>query len=81
MKSVINHYRLVTGSLFIGYGYLLWSIFPLLLRANIANLRQSSHILCGFKHTHSLVSFQWSGLSDQRMLLTETCLQFQNCAH
>ena len=29
-------------------------------------------------HTHSLASFQWSGLSDQRALqLTETCLQIQ----
>ena len=29
-------------------------------------------------HTHSLVSFQWSGLSDQRALqLTESCLQIQ----
>ena len=27
-------------------------------------------------HTHSLASFQWSGLSDQRVLqLTESCLQ------
>ena len=29
-------------------------------------------------HTHSLASFQWSGLSDQRVLqLTESCLQIQ----
>ena len=29
-------------------------------------------------HTHSLASFQWSGLSDQRALhLTECCLQVQ----
>ena len=30
------------------------------------------------KHTHSLASFQWSGLSDQRALnLTDCCLQVQ----
>ena len=29
-------------------------------------------------HTHSLASFQWAGLSDQRVLqLTESCLQIQ----
>ena len=29
-------------------------------------------------HTHSLASFQWSGLSDQQALqLTESCLQMQ----
>ena len=34
--------------------------------------------VCDPNHTHSLVSFQWSGLSDQRALqLTESCLQIQ----
>ena len=33
-------------------------------------------------HTHSLVSFQWSGLSDQQtLLLTENCLQYQKWCH
>ena len=65
---------------FLGYGYLLRSIFPLLLEASTENLNQASlnHSLWHHKlnQTHSLASFQWSGLFNQQTLrLTENCLQ------
>ena len=37
-KSSFNHRRLFTGSLFLGYGYLFWSVFRLLLGASTGNL-------------------------------------------
>ena len=70
-----GHHRL-------GYGYLLWILFPLLLGASTGILSQRFLIhslwVHDLDHTRSLASFQWSGLSDHWMLLlTENCLQFQ----
>ena len=49
-----------------GYGYLLYSVFPLLLGASTGNVSQSfidtSLWVHDFNHTHSLARFQWSGL-------------------
>ena len=53
---------------FPGWGKRLWAVgtVVIFLRVHDPN------------HTHSLASFQWSGLSDQQALqLTESCLQIQ----
>ena len=57
-------------------------MFPLLLGASTGTLSQGFfHTVCvgsQLDHTHSLASLQWSGLSNQQMLLlTENCLQYQ----
>ena len=57
------------------------TLFPLLLQARLETWAKGFYIkplevhdLC---HAHSLASLQWSGLSDQWMLLPEKCLQCQ----
>ena len=69
-------------SLFWSNGYIVWSIFPLLLQASTGHLSHGFfHHALGvheLSHTHSLASLQWSWLSDQQTVLpTEKCLQFQ----
>ena len=57
-----------------------WDVVPLLLQAS-TELRVLPSSLSGFMTSAmpSLVSLQWSGLSDQWTLLpTESCLQCQN---
>ena len=82
--KLFNHRRLFTGSIFyVGYGYLLWSVILLLIAASTGNFSQRfidtySLWVHDLNHTHSLASFQWSGLFDQQTLhLTENCLQIQ----
>ena len=53
----------------------LWTVFPLLLSAGKLNQSFFDRVH-DTNYTHSLASFQWSGLSDQRMLrMTKNCLQ------
>ena len=69
-------------SLFWSNGYIVWSIFPLLLQASTGHLSHGFfHHALGvheLSHIHSLASLQWSWFSDQQTVLpTEKCLQFQ----
>ena len=60
-----------------------WSVFHFCLESALetwakASLTPPLRAVHDPNHTHSLVSFQWSGFSDQRALqLTESCLQIQ----
>ena len=61
---------------FLGYGYFLWSIFLHRLRVRTGNFEPFTGSSWLWTQP-SLVSFQWSGLSDQwTLFLTENCLWY-----
>ena len=82
-SSLVGHHcRLFTGSLFQAMDTFFGPYFHFCLEPAMetwakASLTPSLRVHDP-NHTHSLASFQWSGLSDQRALqLTESCLQIQ----
>ena len=78
IHQLFNHRMLFTTKPFLGYGYLLWSVFPLLLGASTGNLVQVS-LSNSLGLTHPLISklSVVKAFDQQMFLLTENCLQYQ----
>ena len=74
---LLNNRKLFTGSLIWAMDTFFSLYFHFCLDLTLKTWAKAYWTLSlWLHHTHSLVSFQWSGLSDQRMLpLTENCLQ------
>ena len=65
MYDINSPPQVIHYNLFLGCGYLLWSVFYFYSELALETWDKSFLILCmgvhDFDHTHSLVSFQWSG--------------------